>query len=518
MEKSLLFKYLYRSHTIIGLLVLFLFYMSTFFGTITLFMPYLKVWESPSRHFIAQENHAFNIDALLEEVLEKHQFLGEKPFEIMLPSFRDPLLKISSESQNSLFINPQTREVFKMAKEENLLSTFFNELHTGGVIPFIGLQVMGAMSIGILFLTVGGFWLYLKKRNQRERTLKNWKHQWLSWHKITGLGVIPYALVFSLTGAFLGLMLSTSHPYAWIISEGKATTMRQLVAPILFPQTKYPRLEGRSSMLPFSNLLATAQAHYPTLGITHATFYHYGKEGAKVFFRGYDSENVAQSGRVNRLGITLDAHSGEVVEKKMLEQSHTMKRLLSTFYFLHFLPDETLGLRLIVGVFGMVMAFSLVTGYLLWAEKKLHQSGILGDLMNRVSIAVLVGLLPAVALVLFLHWFLPMDLFDKEVWVRGAFYAFWSFWLFYSVYERSIVASLRLMLTLCASLLALSVLFHGLKSGFFLWESMAQKAWTLFYVDVTLLSLSAALFMAAKWVEKKELFYRYERKGVFDGF
>ena len=518
-QKALLFKYLYRSHTIIGLIVLCFFYISTYFGTLTLFMPYIKVWESPSRHFVSSANHSFNIDTLLDRVLVEHQFVGAKPIDIMLPSFRDPLIKISSESQNSLYINPLSHEVLKIAKEENLISSFFNELHTGGVLPLIGMPLMGAMSIGILFLSIGGVWLYFTKRDHQKHTHKPWKQTWMSWHKMTGLGVLPYALVFSLTGAFLGLLLSTSHPFAWAMSEGKANTMRQLVAPILFPPAKYPRIAQSAEMLPFSLLLEKAKTAYPSLSITHATFYHYGTAGAKVFFRGYDSESSVQSGRFNRVGITLDAHNGgDVIEKKTLEDSHIIKRVLSTFYFLHFVPDETLGVRLILALFGCLMAFSLVTGYLLWAEKKLYQQGIVGDMMNRVGIAVMIGILPASTLVPCLHWILPHDLFDKEIWIRGSFYAFWSFWLFYCVYERSIARIIRLMLTTSAWLLIGTVLFHELKSGYFLWTSFTHEAWVLFSIDLGLLVGSIVLFSISKWVETKALFYRYERKGVFDGY
>lgn len=518
LERSLIFKYLYRSHTIIGLLVLYLFYMSTYFGTLTFFMPYLKVWESPARHFVPLQNHAFNIDSLLDEVLEKHHFIGDKPVEITLPSFRDPLLKLSSEAQNSLYINPVTNEVLKVAKEENLISTFFNELHTGIVIPLVGMPLMGMMSVGILFLTFGGFWLYWQKRNHRTSSNVSWRATWLSWHKITGLGIIPYALVFALTGAFLGLMLFFSQPFAWSITDGNVSNMRQLVAPILFAQPKYKGSETQKQMLPFSTLKTLAQEHYPQLSITNATLYHYGKEGAKVRFRGFDRENVAQSGRVNRPSITLDASSGVVVEHKTLEKTHGINKTLSTFYFLHFVPDETLGLRVILALFGVVLAISLASGYLLWAEKQLHQQGFLGDLTNRVSIAILIGIIPSSALVLFLHWVVAHTLFDKEIWIRGAFYAFWSFWLFYTVFERSIVKIIRLMLSIAGWFLLLAVLFHGLKSGFFIWQSFHHKAWTLFYMDVALLISSVALFYMARYVETKELFYRYERKGVFNGY
>lgn len=516
--KTLLYKYLHRSHTIIGLLVFFFFYMSTYFGTLTFFMPYLKVWESPSRHFVPAFEHAFAINLVLPEILEKHHLLGSKPVEMTFPSFRDPLIKFSSESQNSLYLHPKTYEVFKIAKEENLVSVFFNELHMGLAIPFVGMPVMGIASIGVLFLTVGGLWLYVQKRKHSTPIKATWKQTWLSWHKITGLGIIPYALVFSCTGAFLGLMLSYAQPFAWSASGKEESNMRKLVAPILFAKPHYQSLEVKAPMLSFSQLQNIAAEQYPSLNMVSATFYHYGKEGAKVRFRGFDKDNVAQSGRVNRLSITLDAVNGAVVEKKTLEDTHGISRILSAFYYLHFIPDETLGVRFILACFGAMLAVCLASGYLLWAEKKLHQKGWLGDLTNRVSIAVVIGILPSSALVPFLQWILAFDLFDKEIWIRGAFWSFWAFWLFYTVYERSIVTIIRRMLQSAAWLLLLAVLFHGLKSGFFIWQSFAQNAWTLFYMDAVMLASALLLGVFAIVIEKKELFYRYERKGVFDGY
>ena len=518
LAKTLRFKFLHRSHTLIGLVVLFFFYMSTYFGTLTFFMPYLKVWESPSRHFVPMSEHAFNIDLLLGELLEKQHLLGSKPIEITLPSFRDPLLKLSSESQNSLYLNPLSNEVIKLSKEENLISTFFNELHTGVVIPLIGTPLMGMMSIGIVFLTLGGFWLYLLKQKPMKKPKEGWKSRWLSWHKIMGLGIIPYALVFACTGAFLGLMLSYSHPFAWSASSKEESSMRKLVSPIIFAQPVYKSSETKAIMLPFSTLQTIANEQYPTLAITNATLYHYGTDAAKVRFRGFDKNNVAQSGRINRLSITLDARNGAMVEKRGLENTHGINQALSVFYYLHFVPDETLGVRIVLACFGVALAFCLATGYLLWAEKNLHQKGWLGDLTNRVSIAVLIGILPSSALVLWLQWLLAFDLFDKEVWIRGAFYAFWSFWLFYTVFERSLVTIIGRMLKATAWLLVLAVLFHGLKSGFFFWNSFEKGAWTLFGMDVMFLISALLCFVLAKAVEKKELFYRYECKGVFDGY
>lgn len=516
MSKALFFKYLSRSHTMIGLFVLFLFYISTFFGTLIFFIPYLKVWESPARHFNPQ-GYQYNLDVALETLLQENHF-NAKSVDIIFPSFRDPLLKITTQTQNSFYINPLNNHAFKVAREENLVSVFFNELHTGAVIPVIGSWLMGIASVGILFLAIGGLWIYMVKRHKTPSSQANWRERWLSWHKISGLGVLPYALVFACTGTFLGLMLASSQPFAWSASKAEQTSMRTLVAPLIFPASNFPKGSESAAMLPLSELRQKAQEGYAQLDILSATLHHYGTNKAKITFRGFDRSNVAQTGRVNRLSITLDATNAALVEKRTLEDVHPMNRLLSVFYFLHFVPDETLAMRLILGVFGGIFAFCLVSGYMIWAEKKLKQAGWMADIINRVSIALMVGILPASAMVLFLNWILPYDLFDKEIWMRGAFFAVCSFWIFYSVFERSIIKLFRWMLFMGAFSLLGAVLFHGIRTHYFLWNSYAQEMWVPFFVDTVLLCVALILYLLSYAVERSSFLYRYERQGVFHGF
>ena len=44
-----------------------------------------------------------------------------------------------------------------------------------------------------------------------------------------------------------------------------------------------------------------------------------------------------------------------ILSKTNLEQTHGIKRSLSVFYFLHFLPDETIGIRSLFSIFGIVL-------------------------------------------------------------------------------------------------------------------------------------------------------------------
>ena len=195
-----------------------------------------------------------------------------------------------------------------------------------------------------------------------------------------------------------------------------------------------------------------------------------------------------------------------------------MNRVLSVFYFLHFVPDEAIGMRLILGIGGLFFGFCLLSGYIVWAEKKRLQEGWGGDIFNRVCIAVMLGLIPSSALVLLMHWVLPYEMFDKEMWLRGGFFVSCSFWLFYTVFERSLVKTMRLMLVVSAYGLLGAVIFHGVRTHIFLWNSYLQEMWVPFFVDVTLLGMALFFYGLSYVIERSSFLYRYERQGVFHGF
>lgn len=516
MKKNPLYlKYLSHSHLIIGFLTLFLFYMSTYFGTITLLMPYLSVWESPSRHYVQSFHPVLPSDESVQTLVNKHGF-GAKPMVMTLPSFKDPLMKVSSENQNTLYIHPVTQEIMVVSKEEQLLSTFFNELHTGIVIPKIGMPLMGITSIGMLFLGVGGLLLYFYKRKRKTPQTRSWREVWFSWHKILGLSMLPYVIIFACTGAFLGLMLSSSSVFALSATELKENNMRKLVAPLIFPKKTLPPSAEEASSLSINRLYEEAKKHYPDLIITQISLYNYGKHNGQTHFSGYLSENKALSGRINRQSITLESQNGAVVAKKDLATSHGINQILSAFYYLHFLPDETLGMRLIFVLLGIGMMVCLVSGYLIWSEKKLTSKGYSADIFNRMTLAFLLGIIPATALALWVHWLIPLGTFDKDVWMRGLFYAAWTFWLFYFLFESSIVNAIKHLLNSSAWFFLGAVCFHGLKAKAFVWQSFERNDWAVFYCDSFLMVLAIVCLLSAKRISRSTFFYRYERKGVFN--
>ena len=499
MLEKLNIKYLIRAHTVIGLFCIFLFYISSFFGSITFFLPYINQWELPSTHIERTINYSFNIDNELNKIISKYK-LDEKNIEITPPSFKDPRISISSKDQSTIFLNPNTYEELNTFYEINSIAEFINEIHFGENIPIIGTFSMGLVSTAILFLILSGIILFIfnKKKTKDKNTPKRF---WFKWHRNLGLIVIPYLLIFAITGAFIGMMLNTSTIFSLNATDYKESNLRKLVSPILFKQKdNLEKNEINTQMLDLSILYKKVQENYENLEIRKINIYNYNKENSQTVFSGYLRDNRALTGNLNRVNITLNSANAQVLSKTNLEETHGIKQTLSAFYFLHFMPDETIGLRVLFFVLGVLLLISLVFGYLLWAQKKLHniEDFKLSNFINRVMLTVVLASFSCVGLLFFTHYLINNEFLQKDLFTKAIFYILFFLLLFYSFYENKVSKIIKVNLYISSFLFFFSVFIHGFKTNMFIWNSYVKNIDVIFYVDLILILSSIILFLTAK--------------------
>lgn len=499
-------KYLMRAHTVLGLFAIFLFYISTYFGTITVFLPYIKAWESPSRHFISLEQE-INLDLIIPSIIKEKEL--SNIVEITLPSFRDKALSINDEKSKTIYINPTTNEMLNTKDETNFISNFFNEIHVGRNIPTIGIILMGISSILMIFLSLSGIILWLN--NKKNSTKK--EEFYFKWHKNLSLTLLPFILIFALTGSVLGFMLSSATPLAYSASNTQESNLRKLVGPILFPKDTAVDKSSKAQMLKISQLQQKAKEEFPNLVVDKIKLFSWNEQNAKIKFSGYLSDDRYISGKINRMNIELSAVNAEVLNKKDLSNANVSNKILSTFYFLHFIPDETLLLRIIYFIFGIIMAVSLSFGFLIYSEKKSKKAK--NDenyysILNKLAMATMIGVIPASCLLMFLYWYLPFDMFERPIWLKGAFYSFWAATLFYAVLKDNVLKVINHLLFISAIFLFLTVVFHGYSTGFYPWVSFKNELFDIFFVDMGLILFTITFLIFSKKSKDIKFFHKYD--------
>lgn len=513
LNDQLKIKFLARSHTLLGLFAVFLFYISTYFGSITLFLPYLKAWELPSRHYSIQDNYEHIIDMQLNKIIRDNR-LNISNIEIQLPSFQDDTLKISSANQNSIFLNPYTKEILDTTNEFPMITDLFNKFHTGDNIPILGMKSMGISSIILIFLMISGIYLYILKKRTLKDSIKQNRNFRFKWHKYFGFLLTPYVIIFALTGAFLGFMLSTATPIALSATKFENSNMSALVRPIIFSQkANLEASQTNAKPKQLKELYEIASKNYPELQINKINIYNYRLDNSQTMFSGYlKDEKARSSSRINPMYIVLDSNSADVIEKKELESTHIIKKTLSAFYWLHFQTDEKLVVRILFFLFGIVMLICLLFGYLLWAEKKLSKDSKYFEILNRFSLALMLAIIPSSAFMMVMYWIIPAITFDKGIWVEGSFYVAWSFYLFYCFKEDSINKILKMILLSSSILFLLTVFLHEINMDIFLIELYKLELYSQFFVDLSFLLLACFFYILYKKVDNFTYYKKFEKK------
>lgn len=160
------------------------------------------------------------------------------------------------------------------------------------------------------------------------------------------------------------------------------------------------------------------------------------------------------------------------------------------------------------------MLVCLFFGYLIWAEKKLKEDRFYFDILNRFSIALMLGIIPSSAFLMIMYWIIPNNTFDRIIWVEGCFYLAWSFYLFYCFKENSIKKILK-MIFLSSSILFLSTCFlHEIHLDIFLVELFEMGLLRQFFIDFSLILLGIFFYILYKKVDKVQYFEKFEKEVI----
>lgn len=119
--------------------------------------------------------------------------------------------------------------------------------------------------------------------------------------------------------------------------------------------------------------------------------------------------------------------------------------------------------------------------------------------MGKLSLFVMLGVVPASATLFVSQWLLPFDLEDRVLWQQGIFYNTWLFTLFWSFYRINSYKAAKEFFIVSGVLFIFSSFLHFVKYQVFISNILA--------VDITLVLFGVLLlFIGLKLPTNKEEF------------
>lgn len=504
-SKSKLFKQrLFSIHSNVGITVSLIFYISLFFGIFTIFLPYIKLWEQPSRHFAVVDTHQINYSKILNSVISNPDYPKNNIY-MELPGFQnDPSIRVTHRFMEGNYFNPYTQEKIKLEKETSHLAEFLNELHSGKSFRVIGKLLFGFMSVGVMFLIIGGLLLifYLKFKNNT----KNQQGSFSKWHrKILTFTFLPLLLI-SLTGALMNVGYLGASPMTYLVTKGEDKNIFKVINTVLISNEKPIKSSNiETKMMSINSLIQKAKEINPQIRLHKLQLINWKDKTARIEFTGYNPYKPFLNGVYNKPKIILNAVDGSIIKDVRVLDKRWSVLLTDSVYFIHLLYGVDVLIRFLTAFLMLGACISIGFGVMLWLEKKakIFDKRIpFYHWMGKLTLTIMIGIIPATATLFVLQWALPFDLENRVLIQQVVFYNVWLATLSWSFYRINSYIAAKEFLFLGGLLFILSSIIHFIVSDFSPIELFQKNMFSILGVDISLILFGSALLYITKVLPK----------------
>jgi len=457
-----------RVHVVAGITFSLIMYIAVFFGIFAMLLPYIQVWEKPSRHIEYMDVTKIDYAKMIDPVIADPNFPTNN-IQIILPGYQhDPVLKISHLFIEPILFDPKTKVRLNHEGDQSQLAIFLNGMHYGHPLKDVGYLISGFVAVGGLFLIIGGIILVI--RIKFNNNVKNPVSRFSKLHRKLLTWVFPPFIIITLTGALINIGYISSGPMTYLTTKGQTHDIFELTGPVLFPEIQGVKKENKTAhMLPIGELVQKAKKINPEINFQMITLINWKDTTAQVKIEGYNPYMPFLNGISNKPSITLGAVNGELIRQHKVMDKHWSGLFLDSVYFLHLLFGVDTITRLFLASIMCVATFGLGFGVLLWLEKKARKfpkNIPFYHWMAKLSLSVMIGVLPATGLIFALQWSLPFDLKDRFVWQEGLFFVSWLATLTWSFYRINSYQAAKEFFKIAGILFILSPIIHYVNSDF----------------------------------------------------
>lgn len=507
---SKLFKQrLQRIHVSVGISASLFMYLCVFFGIFAIFLPYIQTWEKPSRHFEAANIKEINYSKMIDPVISDPNFPTNNII-IELPGyFNDPALKVNHMFVEPVVFNPKTMEKVNDEGDNSQLARFLNHMHYGRPFMSVGYFVFGLVAVSVMLLIIGGLIqvYYLKYNNNP----KNHQGKFSKYHRKVFMWLFAPFVIVTLTGAYMNIGYSGSTLMTYISSKGEISNTWQAVGPVLKPQRALVEKNNeQASMLPISELIQKAEDVNPSINFDKIKLINWKDSSAQVELTGYNPNFPFLNGVFNNPVVVLSGVDGSLIEYKKVLDGNWTSMFADTLYFLHLLFGVDIFVRTIIAIIMAICGVAIGFGVMLFLEKKAKKFDNkipFYHWFGKLSLTVMIGVIPATGFIFFLQWLLPFDMQDRMFWQKGLFFIAWLSTLTWSFYRICSFKAAKEFLVLGAILFMITPLVHFYVSGFSPIELFTNNMFIILNVDIALFIFGLLLlFIGFKIPKDREEF------------
>lgn len=459
-------------------------------GVVSLFRHELMPWQEPRLRAPAVADEARALATLQEWLDARVGKDAPSQLDVDLPAPHSPWLRLEwkegSGAQTAVWVDPSSGE---QAPERSDLSYFLFLAHF--LYPLPGGMLMAGLVAIVLLLVVGtGLVIQVgrfRKELVRFRPREALRTTWGDLHKVLGSVGLPYQAVIAWTAAIICLNAAVLQPV--MVRTAFDGNLDAGLASIGYPRG--PKSSKQAAEAPrVATVLAQARAALPDVRHYRFSMRNLGDATAYVDVRGHARQGLHEftTVRVSR--------TGELLHVRQAGGPGATARLLEAAYVLHSGLYAGMGLRLAYALLGIFSALCVVTGNLVWLERRARGMRRVDVLLARFTAGGCGGAAFALAAAFLANQLLPDALPRRPHWEHVIFFGSWCACVLGALLYPRARACAQQLLALSGGILLLLPWLDAWRNARRVFDPTGSPY--LFYADVGLVLLGA-VFVASAW-------------------
>jgi len=495
-------------HAWSGVLTSLMLYVVFVAGAFALFEDQLTRWNQPQlrdqspSHLDAAR---VSIDDLLGGVSQAHALPGT--VFLTLPSDAIPRYRVAWRGREgggqSSFVTRsydlQGRPI-PGSQQANSVA-LLDRLHRDLRLPQ-GTYIVGILALFLMFALLTGMvyhWRTIGRDLFQLRRQRGERRFWIDAHNVTGVVGLPFYLMYAFTGALFNLSLIYQISAGLVVYKGDQQALLEAVG-FANPVIELSGVAAAPTGL--EALYQKTQQRWPDGELLFVRMDGFGDRNQQVLF-----DVVLEDGLRNRGAVTYRLSDGAVLDDVLPHDPGPLNRMLNTTIGLHVADYDGLGLRVVYFFLGLAGALMFISGNLIWMQKRIHKrrgSLLFNRLLTRLTLAVGLGIWPAIGALFVAAQWLPWEWSDRGLWHHRVFYTTWLLAALYGGWLRRDLTQAARDLSWITALLALLIpAIHGFQTGAWLSQSLAQGNWWLAGVDLSAVCFSFGFAALALHIQRR---------------
>lgn len=522
-------KSLTNAHAWIGLIISIVLFVVFFAGSISLFKDNIVAWEKLPVHaqqINAVQNNEVDYDKVIATIAKNYDVYVDHRFYLLPPNEHSPFIDAyfaknitgldpkTGEDHTDVHISldARTGEIIGEAGKFNY-GNFVYQLHYNLGLGRIGVYFVGIITLFFFVAVLSGLVIHWRKlfKNFFQYRKDGNKDKWLDAHNIIGTMGLPFHVMYAFTGLVFNLVIVYQISYALVLYQGD---QQKLLAAAGFNE---PHLAITNQTVPITGINELEKIAAKEMGdvpVNRVMIEHFGDESAVVIF---------QAQRADKFSTETEAHyqisNQELIYLTKDNHNNAVRSGLGVIARLHFGDFAGYGLRVAFLLMGLATCYVILTGNLMWLDKRAkqrHQSQRSLNFVRRLTSGGFIGFIFAIATGFVAARLVPVELSSRSELIENTVFISFFVLLVLAQFINNQVKFSQYALQLSGGLFAFVILLDWTLLASGTRNIIAYGNFDILITELLLLLLALICFFAANKVAKKHTVKKTETSSQSD--